>query len=135
MQRTLKFRFWDKHAKVFLNSYQGDYEYTVEGLANSQIHCVRRFLGEHDGIVASVIIQQFTGFIDINGKEIYEGDIVNFYIPAITHGPEREDYQNKEVWFDVDCGEWSFGRLENGCKWTFGWNQIKGVEVVGNIFE
>ena len=49
-----------------------------------------------------------------------------------THdGMTREDHQNKEVWFDEDCGEWSFGKFENGYEWTFGWNQIKGVEVVG----
>lgn len=59
---------------------------------------------------------QFTGLLDKNGKEIYEGDIVHKKAPG-------EDYRFVVEWNDSNCG---FNLLRSFHKY---------YEVIGNIHE
>jgi hypothetical protein len=65
--------------------------------------------------------------------------LVNFVLPKLTHGREQENYFKEEVWFDEGDGSWSFGRfVQTGpppIEWSYYFNEITDVEVVGNIFE
>lgn len=60
MSRQIKFRAWDKDQKYM--AYQGTPD--LEAIQSFMHH----FGGEE--------LMQFTGLLDKNGKEIYEGDIV-----------------------------------------------------------
>ena len=64
--REIKFRAWDKDEKrmttTFSVSSQGQVTFTP--------------LGESTRYLTGYILMQFTGLLDKNGKEIYEGDII-----------------------------------------------------------
>ncbi len=111
-QREIKFKAWDKKRKVMIPCATVDMEW----------HKMRT--KEKD----RYILVQYTGLQDKNGKEIYEGDIVNF---------EREGnfvilWNNKNY-----AGVWTFSpisfQIYSPC-WYGDWDNKK-CEVIGNIFE
>ncbi len=71
MNREIKFRAWDKYNKKM--HYQPEVNFHF---FDDEFTCV---LNEHDQVVVqpeSVVVMQYTGLKDKNGKEIYENDIV-----------------------------------------------------------
>lgn len=120
MSRELKFRVWDKVDKKFMAFMDAD---IVSGQIYSP-HPIEEF-----------IIQQFIGLLDKNGKEIYEGDIVNY--------KEYNEIDNFAIDVNLVCiyspyNAWfSFVvDVENEHDEGYYWMEIKDkCEVVGNIFE
>ena len=117
--REIKFRLWDKKNKKFiLNTWANP----LELLSDITWHGINQY-GISYFDIENIIISQYTGLKDKNGKEIYEGDIVtaNFMRDngVNLHGVVEYDYECCSFHF---CGNLSVTLLNN-------------IEVIGNIYK
>lgn len=84
------------------------------------------------------VFMQFTGILDKNGKEIYEGDVVYFYL----EGTPEDDYGNAEIIFSDGCfcvkhkvGEFPSNKEAVFNEYPFFVIDFTTTEVIGNIYE
>lgn len=109
-QRPIKFRAWD----VFYNKFI----YSEEGEGSLSNFFAKVAGGESAG--REVPVMQFTGLLDVHGKEIYEGDVVN------ADGKKAlVEWNKSEPFYWVRFGENKFNYL---------WD-VLDIEIIGNIYE
>jgi len=108
LNRVIKFRAWTFHAILEKHVMQSHEE--ISG------NCLK-FVTDNEAFKNRVIMQ-FTGLTDKNGKEIYEGDVIEY---------------DGELMGNIVFNE--------GCFWTNGIDTIHAYEfdkscyIIGNIYE
>lgn len=122
MSREIKFRIWSKKESQFFNQ-------TINYTDGKWFSFGSVYLLDEAGLV----LQQFTGLTDKNGKGIYEGDLVKF-IPIIDK-KYRDEFIG-EIFYDEDEAAF-FHTFEEGrpSKRFFNLPKEWILEIIGNIFE
>jgi len=119
MGRELKIRIWSKKDCIYLDP-------SWIHLASDGRHLIEHDLGQYSHLDDSFILQQFTGLLDKNGKDIYEGDILIFRPSYEESLGGQLSAELGEVYWDTDGWHWLNQYL----------NENSGaIEIIGNIFE
>jgi uncharacterized phage protein (TIGR01671 family) len=137
--RQIKFRAWDKKYKEMINDIHIAPEYDWLVLSDNDALAERdnRGRGDDDGYE----LMQFTGLQDKNGKEIYEGDIIKFYLFLAPMGDAKEELRGKIIfkegsYYTEFFNEWKGdgdGTMDD--RLSSHLLDGDGSEVIGNIYE
>lgn len=115
--REIKFRVWD----LVCNGYaEENWKYYLNnGVSICDTWCTKD----------DIVLEQFTGLLDKNGVEIYEGDIVIYDSTSNITNNERWTTKGKSIIYQNEEARFKFN--DDSC---FGliYNQY---EVIGNIHE
>lgn len=123
--RELKFRAWAKGYEKWCHRI----EYIDDGL---WLGYVDDGIGELS--TTDIIVEQYTGEKDKNGKEIYEGDIVKTESPNEGMNFEAGAIDYHQAMFLV-CNAPKFSDPELTHSETLGYYCDTELEVIGNIHE
>jgi uncharacterized phage protein (TIGR01671 family) len=116
--REIQFRAWDKERKelILWDELRG---YDFAGMIDDP----------------DIILEQYTGLKDKNGKEIYEGDILRTHLNYMSIRGLVDNDVDRIVDFDngsFRCDEYSFDDAESGMAYK---NIVNDYWIIGNIHE
>lgn len=116
MSRQIKFRAWDKLRKQMKYGVECGVDLGIWVDFGSVLHS------------DDFEVMQFTGLLDKNGKEIYEGDIINGACFNGSYAYGRVVWSN-----DAAFLVYSIGKFIEGCNDLY--YDVKHFEVIGNEWE
>lgn len=127
MNRELKFRVWNQDTNSYIKKYDQYFRetglYIVDVWADLNPEAYRRRF---------LVFQQSIGLKDKNGKDIYEGDLIQY-----KNNSSYDNFVFVVRWSDDMLGyifqAESGDILEND--WSPQGNRFNNLEIVGNIFE
>lgn len=117
--REIKFRAWNKEQKVM-------YEVKKVDFSEQKVFCEQYYL--NDLKFSEIELMQYIGFKDKNGKEIFEGDIVEYETCIL-------DKDNK---YNLSLKGYRKSEVKNNAPWAFSpwWDDyVLEPEVIGNVYE
>jgi uncharacterized phage protein (TIGR01671 family) len=126
--RTIKFRAWDKVNNRIWNDIED------LGFFRREVNADKSFCGAtitkdsgHAQFYSNeqLELMQFTGLLDKNGKEIYEGDLIK---------AEEPDFETGVFIYKVDFHDASFWGQDKDFN-HYPLRQFTDIEVIGNIYE
>jgi uncharacterized phage protein (TIGR01671 family) len=110
MSREIKFRALDIHNKAWHLDY-------------TNVDCMRNLNNPN------YVVTQFTGLLDKNGKEIFEGDIVNAQYNICSY------FKKVCVYFENGCFYVDDKNPKQNLSIGYFFREKKEIEVIGNIFQ
>lgn len=156
MNREIKFRAWDGDRIYYFDNHTYTLDYNdISGwnvYPNQPDYKGKWTTGESSDTAESFVLMQYTGLKDKNGKEIYEGDIVEASgcKSVLVH-----DFSNARRYVSStisDIYEWQHGRSIYTVYWQDVFSQFnfkpiekgwsiqtdiskRDFEIIGNIYE
>jgi uncharacterized phage protein (TIGR01671 family) len=121
-----KFRAWDRKNKKWLWPYPEAFNIIGEVTVFDILHQIQM------DQVRDLVIFQYTGFQDKNGKDIFEGDFLKY------KNPNNDTPSFEAVQWANDLGCWHFGNRDDANTCMLCDVGVKGAiecEIVGNVFE
>jgi len=134
MNRQIKFRAWHKGQKQMFTALYLTFGGKI-GVWNYEETEID-FASDYPYLE----LMQFTGLLDKNGKEIYEGDLLNTKTTFENNMADRrfQSHTIRQVGFEAGCfidintSVALFDRLRNLSYSPYRWTDY---EVIGNVFE
>lgn len=124
--REIRFRAWDKEIEKMYPVLEIDF-------VEEWVRMYSKITGRHCNYLDDLVLMQFTGLEDKDGKEIYEGDIVSvkYLYDKRTTDRAQVVWQEDKAGFGLK----SLKGLTNEVYELYRVTSKHNLEIIGNIYE